>query len=368
MKPPYDLPAPISEEMPGYFEIEVSILPKEAPVHYFSNFRPTTTPIAATRWSSPSTAPAPRPSSRSIGGRATRATTAPAPARRPAAATSSWPPQWAADHQEKYRYSAREHALVLGCYRDACRRFAVDTDRVFLSGHSMGGDAAWDIGLAHPDLWAGVIPVVAESDRFCPFYRKNAKNLPFYFVCGELDGNKMTKNATDLDHYLRARLQHHRRRIPGPRPRTFLPTRSCGCSTGWAASIAISSPASSTCPDDAGIGQFFLVGGIGGDAPADHGQPGRLAAAPRHAARPSHRPHHRQQQPVDPDQGRQVGRLAGAGDVRFQAAYQHRVNGRKMNNHCSNLAPSMETLLEDVRRAATACIPSGRDSSVPPAG
>ena len=31
----------------------------------------------------------------------------------------------------------------------------IDTDRVFLTGHSMGGDAAWDIGLAHPDLWAG---------------------------------------------------------------------------------------------------------------------------------------------------------------------------------------------------------------------
>ena len=105
---------------------------------------------------------------------------------------------------EKYGYTVREHALVLGCYRDACRRFAVDTDRVFLSGHSMGGDAAWDIGLAHPDLWAGVIPIVAKSDRFCTFYRKNAKNLPFYFVCGELDGNKMAKNANDLDHYLRA--------------------------------------------------------------------------------------------------------------------------------------------------------------------
>ena len=25
-------------------------------------------------------------------------------------------------------------------------RFSIDTDRVFLSGHSMGGNAAWDIG------------------------------------------------------------------------------------------------------------------------------------------------------------------------------------------------------------------------------
>jgi hypothetical protein len=91
---------------------------------------------------------------------------------------------------------------VLRCLRDACRRFAVDTDRVFLSGHSMGGDAAWDMGLAHPDLWAGVIPIVARSDRYCNRYTDNALRLPFYVVCGELDGSKLMDNARDLDRYL----------------------------------------------------------------------------------------------------------------------------------------------------------------------
>ena len=43
-------------------------------------------------------------------------------------------PDWTVEHQKEYEYSAREHAVVLGCVRDACRRFAVDTDRVFLSG------------------------------------------------------------------------------------------------------------------------------------------------------------------------------------------------------------------------------------------
>lgn len=112
-------------------------------------------------------------------------------------------PRWTAEHQKEYGYSAREHAAVLDPLRDACRRFAIDTDRVFLSGHSIGGDAAWDIGLAHPDLWAGVVPIVARSDRYCSLYWKNAKLLPFYCVCGELDGGKMTSNARDLDRYLK---------------------------------------------------------------------------------------------------------------------------------------------------------------------
>ena len=46
----------------------------------------------------------------------------------------------------------------------------------------MGGDAAWDLGLSHPDLWAGVIPIVATSDKYISRYWENAKFVPFYFV------------------------------------------------------------------------------------------------------------------------------------------------------------------------------------------
>jgi hypothetical protein len=67
----------------------------------------------------------------------------------------------------------------------------------------MGGDAAWDIGLAHPDLFAGVIPIVATADKYVKHkYRENAKYLPLYFVCGEKDGNKLAVNAAEWDHYL----------------------------------------------------------------------------------------------------------------------------------------------------------------------
>ncbi len=109
---------------------------------------------------------------------------------------------WAGDKQTVYGYSAREHQIILDCYRDACRKFSIDTDRVFLSGHSMGGDAAWDLGLAHPDLWAGVIPITAQGKKYCQHYTLNAKHVPLYFVGGELDGDKMFENAPILDRYL----------------------------------------------------------------------------------------------------------------------------------------------------------------------
>ena len=112
-------------------------------------------------------------------------------------------PEWTVDHQQRYEFSAREHAVILSSLRDALRKFAIDTDRVFLSGHSMGGDAVWDIALAHPDLWAGVIPIVALADKYVGRYWGNGRYVPMYFVCGELDADKMARNSEQFDRYMK---------------------------------------------------------------------------------------------------------------------------------------------------------------------
>ncbi len=111
-------------------------------------------------------------------------------------------PHWTKPHQLEYEFTAREHAAVLYSLRDACRRFSIDTDKVFLTGHSMGGDAVWDIGLSHPDLWAGVIPIVATADKYISRYWENGRYVSFYFVGGEMDADRMARNSMDLDRYL----------------------------------------------------------------------------------------------------------------------------------------------------------------------
>ncbi|MBT6459264.1 MAG: peptidase [Planctomycetaceae bacterium] len=112
-------------------------------------------------------------------------------------------PEWATKTQVGYRYSAKEHSVVLSALREVSRQFSVDSDRVYLSGHSMGGDAAWDIGLAHPDLWAGLISVSGKAGRYVHHYHQNAKRLPIYIVCGGLDHNTFSTNEMDLDRYLK---------------------------------------------------------------------------------------------------------------------------------------------------------------------
>lgn len=81
----------------------------------------------------------------------------------------------------------------------------IDRTRIGVTGHSAGGNAAWDLGLAHPDLWAGVIPIVAESEQYCSRYWQNAKLVPFYVLQGEMDGDKVKSNAMDLDRYITGR-------------------------------------------------------------------------------------------------------------------------------------------------------------------
>jgi predicted esterase len=112
-------------------------------------------------------------------------------------------PAWGKAHQKEFESSPREHHAILSVLRDACRRFSIDTDRVFLSGHSMGASAAWELGLAHPDLWAGVIPIATPSaNKMMAKYWPNAELVPFYFVGGEKDGDTMRNNAQEFERYI----------------------------------------------------------------------------------------------------------------------------------------------------------------------
>ncbi len=44
----------------------------------------------------------------------------------------------------EYRYTTSEHAAVELALRDARKRYAIDSDRVFAAGQLVGGSMAWD--------------------------------------------------------------------------------------------------------------------------------------------------------------------------------------------------------------------------------
>lgn len=85
-----------------------------------------------------------------------------------------------------YRYSASEHAAAILALRDARQRFAVDSDRVFVGGVLLGGNMAWDFGLAHPDLFAGLVAINGIPAKYVSASRLHGKLLPTYDAVGEL--------------------------------------------------------------------------------------------------------------------------------------------------------------------------------------
>lgn len=97
-------------------------------------------------------------------------------------------------------------AIVWECLRDARRRFLIDSDRVFLSGHGRGADAAFDVGLARPDLFAGVIPISGGAipakngpDRDSKRLLENARQQAWYVVMGEFDFGLYDRHAHWLE-------------------------------------------------------------------------------------------------------------------------------------------------------------------------
>jgi hypothetical protein len=96
-------------------------------------------------------------------------------------------PEYVEKDAREYGYAMTSHDAVLRSIIDAKKRFNVDSDRIFLTGHEMGGDAAFDIGMSHPDLFAGVIPINGICNHFCTWYWQNAGHTAWYVVTAEFD-------------------------------------------------------------------------------------------------------------------------------------------------------------------------------------
>jgi predicted esterase len=97
-----------------------------------------------------------------------------------------------------YDFSPDAHQIVLDSLRDALLRYSIDANRVFLTGHDMGADAAWDMGLSHPSLFAGIVPINGKIDHYAPSYLENGKQLPIFTIAGELDNDLMNSNVGSL--------------------------------------------------------------------------------------------------------------------------------------------------------------------------
>jgi predicted peptidase len=64
-------------------------------------------------------------------------------------------------------------------------RFRVDRNRVYLTGHSMGGHATWSLAMAYPNRFAAIAPVSGAGDP--RLAARRLRRLPVWVLHGEKD-------------------------------------------------------------------------------------------------------------------------------------------------------------------------------------
>lgn len=113
---------------------------------------------------------------------------------------------------------------ALDALADAKKVFSPDPDKVYLTGHSMGGHGTWSIGFNHPDLFAAIAPCAGwisfwsyagaadwkEPDAVEKLLRRaanpsdtllllnNAKELGIYIQHGDKDDNVPVEQAREM--------------------------------------------------------------------------------------------------------------------------------------------------------------------------
>jgi pimeloyl-ACP methyl ester carboxylesterase len=113
---------------------------------------------------------------------------------------------WRDPGQLRWGYTGREHRIVMDALYFAMRKFSINSDRVFIAGHRDGADGAYDIGLSHPEHWAGVIGYSGTFRKYIDKYWDNQHvRLPLYCVNGTKDYTTLRTMMYSLNKWIRSK-------------------------------------------------------------------------------------------------------------------------------------------------------------------
>ena len=107
-------------------------------------------------------------------------------------------------------WSARSHlmpeqpsvpmGLLLELLPKLCDEFAIDTDRIYVMGLSMGGYGTWDLIQRHPEMFAAAVPICGGGDVT---KAERIARLPVWAYHGSQDTVVPTSRSRDMIEALR---------------------------------------------------------------------------------------------------------------------------------------------------------------------
>ncbi len=112
-------------------------------------------------------------------------------------------PEYCSDDAVVHRPGVIDHRTILRSIQHVRKRYRVDSDRIFLTGHGMGGDACFDVAMSNPGIFAGVIPINGGGGWIAKAYSGNGPDDAWYIVGGERDRNLLDANAGFLNDMMR---------------------------------------------------------------------------------------------------------------------------------------------------------------------
>jgi predicted peptidase len=91
--------------------------------------------------------------------------------------------------------STRSMGLVMELVDKLCKEFPIDTDRIYITGLSMGGYGVWDLMARYPDRFAAAIPVCGGGDENTA---QKIKHIPVWAFHGAKDKIVSPRNSRTM--------------------------------------------------------------------------------------------------------------------------------------------------------------------------
>ncbi|CAN5854637.1 hypothetical protein BH23GEM5_BH23GEM5_30310 [soil metagenome] len=85
--------------------------------------------------------------------------------------------------------------LLVALLDEVTTRYAVDTTRVYLTGHSMGGNGTWYLAYMHPERFAAIAPMSGPAN---PWWATRLRNTPVWVFHGAQDSIVPIRESEDM--------------------------------------------------------------------------------------------------------------------------------------------------------------------------
>lgn len=96
-----------------------------------------------------------------------------------------------------------EPELLLALLDDVAKKYQIDSNRIYVTGLSMGGSGTWGLIAAAPNRFAAAMPICGRAADTA--IAEQASQLPVWIVVGDRDKAELVENCVQMENLLKER-------------------------------------------------------------------------------------------------------------------------------------------------------------------